>query len=392
MSFKLNPVLLGILTSISVPVTVNADTLQEAFSDGKGSVDIRMRYESVDDGNPATKDADASTMRTRLGFTTGKYNDIQAHVDFEVIHSGGDYNSKINGNTDYAVVADPKVEEMNQAWFAYTGLENNTFKYGRQRVILDNARFVGNVGWRQNEQTFDALAFINTSFDDVTILLANVEKVNTILGGSLDTNTNLFNVGIDKTPIGKISAYAYSIDLDNSSANDTLTLGARLKGNVENILYTVEYAQQSDTADNTSDLSAAYTFIEAGYKLGETKFFIGDEILGSDDGNASFQTLLATKHAFNGWADKFLTTPPDGLNDLYIKAVTKLGGFKLVGVYHDFSADNGSTDYGTELDLLVVKPIDKNLKALVKYSDYSADTFSTDTQKIWVSLEAKFSQ
>jgi len=392
MSFKLNPVLLGILTSISVPLTVNADTLQEAFSDGKGSADIRMRYENVDDGNPATKDADASTMRTRLGFTTGKYNDIQAHVDFEVIHTGGDYNSKINGNTDYAVVADPKVEEMNQAWFAYTGFENNTFKYGRQRVILDNARFVGNVGWRQNEQTFDALAFINTSFDDVTILLANVDKVNTILGGSLDTNTNLFNVGIDKTPIGKISAYAYSIDLDNSSANDTLTLGARLKGNVENILYTVEYAQQSDTADNTNDLSAAYTFIEAGYKLGETKFFIGDEILGSDAGNASFQTLLATKHAFNGWADKFLTTPPDGLNDLYIKAVTKLGGFKLVGVYHDFSADNGSTDYGTELDLLVVKPIDKNLKALVKYSDYSADTFSTDTQKIWVSLEAKFSQ
>jgi len=392
MRFKLNPVLLGVLTAISVPVTVNADSLAGAFTEGKADIDIRMRYEAVDDGNPLTEDADAATMRTRLGFTTGNYYDLQAHADFEVVHTGGDFNSKTNGNTGYAVVADPKVEELNQAWLAYSGIDNNVFKLGRQRVILDNARFVGNVGWRQNEQTFDALAYINSSFDDVSILLAHVGQVNTILGGSLNTNTNLFNVGLDKTPIGKVSAYAYSIDLDDSSANDTLTLGARLKGSASDFLYTVEYAQQSDTADNTSDLSASYTLLEAGYKIGDTKFFIADEILGSDDGAASFQTLLATKHAFNGWADKFLTTPVDGLNDLYVKAVTKVGGFKLVGVYHDFTSDNGSTDYGTELDLLVVKPIDKNIKALVKYSDYSADTFSTDTKKIWVSLEGKFSQ
>ncbi len=392
MNLKLNPVLLGLLTAVAVPVTVNADTLEQAFSNGKADVNIRMRYEAVDDGNLATKDAEAYTMRTRLGFTTANYNDIQAHVDFEVTHTGGDFNSKTNGHSDYAVVADPKLEELNQAWFAYTGIKNNTFKFGRQRVILDNTRFVGNVGWRQNEQTFDALAFINNSFDDVTILLANVEKVNTILGGSINTNTNILNIGIDKTPIGKITAYGYSIDLDQSSANDTLTIGARLKGSANNFLYTAEYAQQSDAADNTADLSAVYTFLEAGYKMGDTKIFIADETLGSDNGNASFQTLLATKHAFNGWADKFLTTPVDGLNDRYVKAVTKVGGYKLVGVYHNFSADNGSTDYGTELDLLVVKPINKNLKALVKYSDYSADAYSTDTQKIWLSLEAKFSQ
>jgi len=392
MNLKLKPVLIGVLLATGTPMSVGADTLKEAFSDGKAEIDIRMRYEGVDDGNPATQDADASTMRTRLGFTSANYYNIQAHADFEVTHTGGDFNSLTNGKSDYAVVADPKLEDLNQVWFAYTGLENNTFKLGRQRVILDNARFVGNVGWRQNEQTFDALAYINSSFDDVSILLANVAQVNTILGGSVNTNTNLFNIGIDKTAIGKITAYAYSIDLDNSSANDTLTLGARLKGSASNFLYTVEYAQQSDTADNTNNLSAAYTFLEAGYKIGETKIFIADEILGSDGGNAGFQTLLATKHAFNGWADKFLTTPDDGLNDLYIKAVTKLAGLKLVGVYHDFSSDNGSISYGTELDLLVVKPIDKNMKALIKYSDYSADAYSTDTQKIWLSFEMKFSQ
>ncbi len=392
MRIKLNPVLLSMLTVFALPVSATADTLKEAFSGGKANVDVRMRYEGVDDGNLATQDADAYTMRTRLGFTTANYHDFQGHVDFEVVNTGGDFNSKTNGHSDYAVIADPKVEELNQAWLAYTGLQNNIIKLGRQRVILDNARFVGNVGWRQNEQTFDALAYINSSFNDVQILLANVDQVNTILGGSVNTNTNILNVGIDKTPVGKITAYAYSIDLDDSSVNDTLTLGARLKGSVSNFLYTVEYAQQSDTADNSNNLSASYAFLEAGYKINETKIFIANEILGSDGGNASLQTLLATKHAFNGWADKFLTTPVDGLNDLYIKAVTKVGGFKLVGVYHDFSSDNGNIDYGTELNLLVVKPIDKNMKALVKYADYSADDFSTDTKKIWLSFEMKFSQ
>lgn len=392
MAFKVNAVLLGIISTLVIPSVSIADTLQQAFKDGKADANIRLRYEAVDDGNNTTDDADAATMRTRLGFTTGNYNNTTAHIDFEVVDTGGDFNSKTNGQTTHAVVADPKIEELNQAWLQYTGIDNSIFKFGRQRVILDNARFIGNVGWRQNEQTFDALAYINTGLENVTFLLANVQQVNTILGGDIATNSNLLNVAIDKTSLGKISAYAYSIDLDGSSANDTLTVGARLKGAADSLLYTVEYAQQSDTADNTADLSAAYTLVELGYKLGGTKVFVGDEILGSDDGAAGFQTLLATKHAFNGWADKFLTTPVDGLNDLYVKAVTKVAGMKLVGVYHDFSSDNGSTDYGTELDVVLVKPIDKNLKASLKYADYSADSFSADTQKIWLSLDMKFSQ
>lgn len=392
MTFIIKPLILGIISAVAIPSVSTADTLQQAFSDGKADANIRLRYEAVYDGNDSTENADAATMRTRLGFTTGNYNNTTAHVDFEVIDTGGDFNSKNNGQTTHAVVADPKVEELNQAWLQYTGIENNILKLGRQRVILDNARFVGNVGWRQNEQTFDALAYINTGLENVTFLLANVQQVNTITGGDIGTNSNILNIGIDKTSLGKISAYAYSIDLDGSSANDTLTAGARLKGAADSLLYTVEYAQQSDTADNTADLSAAYTFVELGYNFDGTKVFVGNEILGSDDGAAGFQTLLATKHAFNGWADKFLTTPVDGLNDLYIKAVTKVAGMKLVGVYHDFSSDNASTDYGTEFDIVLVKPIDKNLKASIKWADYSADSFSTDTQKIWVALDMNFSQ
>lgn len=385
MRFKIQPVLLGILTAVASPLAVQADTLEEAFASGKATLDVRLRYEAVDDGNTATKDADAYTMRTRLGYTTGSYNGITAHADYVVVHTGGDFGG------DFAGVADPKIEELNQAWFAYSGIENNTFKLGRQRVILDNARFVGNVGWRQNEQTYDALAYINTSLADTTILLANVQQVNSIFGTSINTSTNLLNVAFDKTPVGKVTAYAYTIDLDDSAALDSMTLGARVKGSMDNLLYTVELAQQSDYADNT-DFSANYSLLELGYKMDDITFSIANETLGSDDGTAAVQTLLATKHAFNGWADKFLTTPAAGLNDMYIKVATKVAGVKVAAVYHDFSADEGNADYGTELDLVASKSIGKNMKAMLKYADYSADDFSTDTQKIWLSLDAKFAQ
>jgi len=371
---------------VTIPVSA-ADSLQQAFSSGKADINMRYRYETVKAGSI---DGNASTLRTRLGFTTGDYNNLKARIDLEYVNTGGNYDDANPRPT----IADPQLEELNQAWIDYTGIDKTSIKVGRQRIILDNARFVGNVGWRQAEQTFDAITITNKSFGDTTITFSNISQINTITGGEVNTSHNIFNVGVDKTPIGKVSAYAYVIDNDApDSTSDITTLGARLKDAKDNLLYTLEYAQQSDSGDSTADFSPTYTFLEAGYKMGDTKVFLAQETLGSDNG-VGFSTPLATKHAFNGWADQFLGTPGSGLTDLYLKAVTKVAGMKLVGVYHDFSADTGSTDFGTELDLLLVKPINKNMKALIKFSDFDADASGgkTDTQKIWLALEARFSQ
>ncbi len=375
------------ITGLAVSKTVLAESIAESFAAGKASVNMRYRYESVDDS--VNKDAAAHTLRTRLGYTTGDYMGFKAHADFEVVNEGGEFAPE---NAGYAVVADPSVEELNQAWLSYMAGDTE-IKFGRQRIILDNARFVGNVGWRQNEQTFDGIKFTNTSFEDTTITLAYITQVNSIFGTDIaETGHTLLNVGFDKTPIGKVTAYSYMLDYDGVSNNDLDTLGVRLKGSSDNFLYTLELAQQSEGADRATDLSATYLFGEVGYKMDAAKVFLGYESLGSDDGAAAFQTPLATKHAFNGWADKFLGTPAAGLNDTYIKVVSKVAGMKLVGLYHDYSSDEGSTDLGSELDLVLVKPFSKTLKGLVKLADYSAGDSGNDTQKIWLALEANFKQ
>lgn len=168
------------VTGLVAPHTVLAETIEEAFSSGKASVNMRYRFETVEDDN-ALDDADAHTLRTRLGFTTGEYKGFKAHADFEVINEGGDYEDNPKADPkEFSVVADPKGEELNQAWLSYMAGDTE-IKFGRQRIILDNARFVGNVGWRQNEQTFDGIKFTNTSFEDVAITLAHITQVNTIL-------------------------------------------------------------------------------------------------------------------------------------------------------------------------------------------------------------------
>lgn len=378
------------VSALSMSQYALADSISNAFNSGKVDLSIRARYETVDDG--VNKNADASTLRTRLGFTSGHYKDFKTHIDFEVINIGGDFNSSTNGKADYAKVVDPKGEELNQVWLSYAGFDGTDLKIGRQRLILDNARFVGNVGWRQNEQTFDAYKIVNKDFDDIELTLAHISQVNTINSGDVSSSHNIMNAAFDKTALGKITAYGYLLDNDNSTA-DSNTFGVRLKGSTDSLLYTTEFAKQTDGADSTTNFSTTYLFAEVGYKLDDTKLFLGYESLGSDSGVAAFQTPLATKHAFNGWADKFLGgTPDNGLNNAYITVVSKLAGLKIVGTYHDFKADKGSDSYGSEIDLLLVKPFSKSVKGIVKYANYKADTLSSDTQKIWLSLEGNFKQ
>ena len=72
----------------------------------------------------------------------------------------------------------------------------------------------------------------------------------------------------------------------------------------------------------------------------------------------------------------------------------------LKAIYHDFSSDVGSLDYGTEIDLLYKRAIPgvKGLGGMLKYADFSSDNSGAtltggdvDTQKFWVMLDYKFS-
>ncbi len=362
------------------------DTAVDMLKKGDAIIDLRLRYESVDDDDAADKDsATALTLRSRLGYETADFNGFKVLYEIEDVRAAiDDYAPE---NTDYDTVADPENTEINRAQISYSK-DGFSLVAGRQRIILDNARFVGNVGWRQNEQTFDAIkAAYKTG--DLNLQYAYIDQVNGILRKfDADVTSHLLNATYSGLKAGNLTGYAYLLKDDDSDAKLD-TYGARFAGktavNDLSLIYSAEFATQS-----SDDFDASYYALEGGVVLSGITLALGNETLGSDDGAYGFQTPLATKHAFNGWADKFLVTPTDGLSDTYIKATGAVAGVKLLAMYHEYSADEGNDDKGSEVNFLAARSFAEHYSAGLKYAAYSAGDNGSDSDKAWLWLEAKF--
>jgi len=151
----------------------------------------------------------------------------------------------------------------------------------------------------------------------------------------------------------------------------------------------VEYAHQENYGDNLNEYSADYYLLEAALTAIGITGTLGYEVL---EGNSvqAFQTPLGTLHAFQGWADKFLTTPSDGIEDFYLSIATKIREADISLTYHRFNPEAGGPDYGSEWDLMIKKPIAKRYSIVFKYANYDARSFATDTEKLWIMFTAKF--
>ncbi|MBD3868209.1 MAG: alginate export family protein [Acidobacteria bacterium] len=385
-----------------VPVAVAGDELTEALKDGKVNADLRLRYETVEQDN-IEEDAEALTFRVRLGYTTGKWFNLSSKVEFAANTAVGidDYNSSANGMGQYPLIADPQDTQMVQAYLAYNLAGHTTVKAGRQRIILDNARFIGNVGWRQLEQTFDGVSAVTTPIDNFTGVFAHLTNTNQVQGEHNPLRSTDLNADVEvlnaswKFGVGTVTGYGYFADMEDAPALSNQTLGVRFTGkralnNNMALLYTAEFAQQSDYSDGMSVIDAEYIHGILGLGMKKVSVQVGYELLGSNEGMFGFFTPLATLHAHNGWADMFLGTPSEGLEDTYLNVTGEVAGLKLVGVYHDFSSDFGGMDYGSEIDLMVAKKFGKHYSGMIKFADYSSDGYSVDTTKIWVMAGASF--
>lgn len=369
--------------------------------------DVRYRLELVDqEGLP--EDATASTIRLRAGLKTAEWNGLSALIEGEAIARVGPrhYNDTVNGLTAYPVVADPSDILLNQAWIKFKPVKEVEAIAGRQAVNFDNQRWIGSVGWRQNDQTLDAARLSIRPVKGVTLDYGYAWRVNRVFGPDSpqgiwrDNDIHMIHASLEAKPVGTLTAYGYFLDIPDSPLSSSKTVGARLAGEQKlsgkaKLLYALEYANQRDTAANPRNFSLDYLLVEPGIAIGAVTFKVGLERL-EGNGVAALQTPLATLHAFNGWADKFLTTPANGLRDLYADVAIKLPAIAAIKganarlQYHDFNATRGSIDYGREWGLMLGVPITKEISTTVKFSRYNANSFASDTSKFWFAVDSKF--
>ncbi len=400
------------------PFAANAEeNLNDMLLNGKFSGQIRYRYEHVDQDGPLpiNRNANASTIRTNLGFETGSFMNFRAFAEGQIVdHIGASaFNDTVDGKTAYPIVADPDNAEINQAWLAWSRIPNTEIKVGRQVVNLDNQRFIGSVDWRQNDQTLDSAFIEYKCFENTVLRYGYLWNVNRIFGddhrlGDLDSQGHILHASHQWTDWLSISAYGHWLDFDNLAASSSQTSGLRASGEYKlspdyGFVYEAETAHQDDFKNNPASYSEKYFHIAPGFRFHTLVLRAGYEELGGN-GTVAFQTPLATLHKFNGWADKFLTTPSAGLVDRYLSASYKLpqnaGLFadtEFTAIYHDFKGDQFG-DFGSEMDfsisknfLLPEKLFFKTTNVTLKYADYNAkDAPYTDTQKIWVQIGLGF--
>jgi len=386
-----------------------------AIGESKPIFDLRLRYEDVDQ-TPMAEEADAETLRLRLGFETGKAWHTTFLAEAEaIVDLAGHYrdDNALARDLSYPMVPDPAGEEINRFQLVNTSLPGTTVTLGRQRINLDDQRFVGNVGWRQNEQTFDALRIVNKPITALTLDVTYLNQVNRIFGrespqGRYHGDGVLANAAY-QFGSDKLTAFGYWLDFDHLNGVPVAldpqrvsseTLGARFAGERPlsklKIGYMATFAKQSDYGSNPLSFDLDYYSVELTGKYRQYSLSLGQEVM-EGNGAVGFSTPLGTLHKFHGWADKFLATPVNGIDDRYVsvgylaKGVAMLDTLSATVSYHSFESERLSQDLGEEVDLQVQGKYQRFV-GLLKVALYEADERRTpaayqDTAKIWAQLE-----
>jgi hypothetical protein len=396
---------------------------------GKFNLNVRLRYEQddVDNVPGVTKNSYVPTVRTRFGYTTGSVYGFQGMlegVNTSVFGSEQNYNAAgSNHEGSRPSVGDPPLTRFDQAWAGYTNTNyvNFSIKGGQQQIDLDNQRFVGDAGWRQNMQTFESISGDVSPLKDLRLYYCYIWNVDRVYGDvselpaanqDFNSRSHLVNVSYSGWEYGRFVGYAYLLDLWNAAgkANSCATYGGYFAGAApvcDKVMldYRAEFAWQDQYAENPKKYDADYVNAEFGANIKPFAFGTGYELLGSGantgagGGRVGFNTPLESPHPFNGWAEQFVTHPANGLQDIYEYAqVTLPWKTPFRFVYHKYYSDVGGTDCGQEFDAMITHKFGKYFSALVEFANYlgepaappSVTAAHVNVQKFWAAVEFNF--
>jgi len=399
---------------------------------GNPLIDIRARYEGVDDKSKAFY-ADAYTTRARLGYETPAYVGFRLLAEMDaILDLNAQFNSTRNGKSIYPTVADPEMAALNRLQLSYVSDYDTNLIVGRQRILLGDQRFVGNAGWRQHEQTFDAVSVTNTSLPGLTTSYAYLDRVNRVYGpsapvpaagptGAFHCDCHIFDLTYSGISDLKIEGFGLLLNIaqDNgpkltkltTSKLSTETFGARgeyktsfVFGITGDVIGT--YAHQSNYRDNPVSADLNYWRGEGSLGFAGVTATVGYEGM-EGNGKLGFSTPLATTHLYDGWADMFLNTPANGLGNFYVKGsysaaplaeTLHIVSVTATVVHRDFATNltNDSPDHGlgTEWDEALEFGITKSASVLLQFSDYNGAGLAyggfKDKSISWVQLAYKY--
>lgn len=385
-----------LLASLALSEAAFADGINQIWQDSSLKWNFRYRIEQVQPDGPL-EDALASTLRSRLTVNTGKWalasnQSISALIeaDHVAVIGGETYNNTVNGSSRYATIADPDGLDLNQAALLFKAGDSSQITLGRQRLNFGDQRFIGSVGWRQNEQTFDGIRLVQSFGSTVQLDLASLHNANRVFGpdgpnADLHGRFNLAQANWTVKPEHVLQGYVYDFDFDSLVARSSSSRGFDYKGAAQGFKWQLALANQQDAHQAPANYNVGYHRIELSYPISQVTIKGIVERLGSD-GKVAFQTPFATLHAFNGFADMFLTTPTNGLREQAVQLAFPVLKAKATLSWHHFNSDYADIHYGNEVDASLAYELNSQWQILGKVAFYQADKYQADTTKYWLML------
>lgn len=376
----------------------------EAFSQLTVSAELRPRFEYrhgyktlfSDDADPAA----FVSQRTRLNFGF-KNEKIQILISPQDVRVWGDV-PQLN-------TADENGFSLHQAWADVLLVPDFSLKIGRQELVYDDQRFLGNVGWAQQGRSHDAaLLKYEPNYMKIHIGAAYNQDGEALTGNVLTTNTykSLQYLWLHKDWQKLSASFLFLnnglqfIDETDESKNATRfsqTAGLHLKANLKpvTLLSNLYYQFGNDVIKN--DLNAYLFSLEATYAAtNKLNIGLGGELQsGNDYGapangkNEAFNPLYGTNHKFNGYMDYFYVgnhLDHVGLADLFGSVnygFTKKSSITL-NVHQFFAAaeiaPDVSNNLGFETDLVTSHKLNQFVEVQAGYSQFFP-TIGTETIK-----------
>ncbi len=331
-----------------------------------------------------------TSQRTRLGF--GYKSDLyDVGIQIQDVRAWG--------QEKQLVVDDGAHTTIHQAWSSIKFSEILSLKVGRQELVYDDSRILGNVGWAQQARSHD-LALFKMEKKDAYKLHAGFAVNQVQTDPYMITNYKSMQFLWFNKSFG--DAYTLSVLALNNGSQDTLRngkntttysqiIGQRSVYKIGKLKIGVNfYYQMGETNVNYLDANnefqkqkiGAYNFgVDLNYKLNDNigigggyEMLSGNSQTETDasynETNHAFTPLYGTNHKFNGWMDYFYVGNHKnsvGLNDAYVKISYKKNKFLSGAHVHYFmtnaevldvvkTAETGdvtamSSGLGTELDL-----------------------------------------
>lgn len=343
----------------------------------------------------SSKPAFFISQRTRLNFNY-VHDIIEMYVSLQDVRTWG----------DELQMSDIAGLSLHQAWTKIKITEGLYIKPGRQELIYDEHRLLGNVDWVQQARSHDAILLLYQKnkwrFDAVGAfnqLRENVFSTNYI---SNNYKALVFLRGEKSFQSAILSVTGIA---DAFEKNDTIhdlawryTYGAYFKFSKKNISLVLSAYGQSGQLQSGADIAAFMVNAKLGYKIKSFSMAAGlDFLSGNNTKNRRFQafnTLYATNHKFYGFMDYYLNVPSDsrggGLQDYFINFNYQISEKTMVKLYyHQFLTANKvydsrarelSKNLGGEFDLAFVYDVKSYLSLQAGASVYMP-TSSTEIIK-----------